>query len=136
MIVAAALWWWWWCIAGTRDEKAKALNIGDALRYCTVYRLILSTIISCQFPTIISPFLGYHGRQSDWSWAGRPVGRSSRPVTGRIFLSISSRPGRGAHSVQWVPRVKWPGLEADHSSGAEVKNTWMYTSALPYVFVT
>jgi len=31
-----------------------------------------------------------------------------------------------------VPRVKWPGREADHSrpSTAEVKNAWRYTSTL------
>jgi hypothetical protein len=30
-----------------------------------------------------------------------------------------------------------PGSEADHSppSSAEVKNTWIYTSTLPYVFM-
>jgi hypothetical protein len=44
--------------------------------------------------------------------------------------------------VQWIPvvssqGVKNPGLEADHSPavGAEVKNTWIYTSTPPYVFM-
>jgi hypothetical protein len=33
--------------------------------------------------------------------------------------------------------VKWPGRETDHSypTSAEVKKTWIYTSALPYVFM-
>jgi hypothetical protein len=44
--------------------------------------------------------------------------------------------------IQWVPgvlfpRVKRPGREADLSppSGAEVKNSWSYTSTPHYVFV-
>jgi hypothetical protein len=35
-------------------------------------------------------------------------------------------------------RVKWLGLEADHSgvSSSEVKNEWSHTIASPYAFVT
>jgi hypothetical protein len=41
-------------------------------------------------------------------------------------------------SMQGVPWVKRPGLEADHSlpSSAEVKNTWSYTTHTPHVFMT
>jgi hypothetical protein len=44
--------------------------------------------------------------------------------------------------IQWVPGdffpgLKRPGREADHSppASAEVKKTWIYTSAPPYVFM-
>jgi hypothetical protein len=39
--------------------------------------------------------------------------------------------------IQWVPEVKRPGREADHSppTSAEVKRTWIYTSTPPYVFM-
>jgi hypothetical protein len=33
---------------------------------------------------------------------------------------------------EFSPRIKWPEREADHSSGAEDKNAWSYTSILPY----
>jgi hypothetical protein len=37
----------------------------------------------------------------------------------------------------WVPGVKRPDLEADHSllPSAEVKNAWNYTSTPPHVFM-
>jgi hypothetical protein len=44
--------------------------------------------------------------------------------------------------IQWVPGAPSPGVkrprcEADHSpaTSAEVKNTWVYTSTLPYAFL-
>jgi hypothetical protein len=39
--------------------------------------------------------------------------------------------------IQWVPRVKRPGREVDHSSPsiAEVKNAWNYASTPQYVFM-
>jgi hypothetical protein len=43
--------------------------------------------------------------------------------------------------IKWVPGylslgLKRPGREADHSpTSAEVKKTWIYTSAPPYVFM-
>jgi hypothetical protein len=44
--------------------------------------------------------------------------------------------------IKWVsgtlsPGLKRPGLEADHSPPtiAEVKKTWIYTSAPPYAFM-
>jgi hypothetical protein len=47
--------------------------------------------------------------------------------------------GSEAHpaSYSWVLGVKRPGSEADHSLPyrAEVKNTWIYTSTPPYVFM-
>jgi hypothetical protein len=84
-------------------------------------------------------------RYSDWLRAGRPRGRSSRPGGVRNFhFSMSSRPALGSTQplIQWVPGalssgVKRPGREADHSSptSSEVKNTWIYTSTPPYVFM-
>jgi hypothetical protein len=49
------------------------------------------------------------------------------PVGPRIFTSMSSRPAL-RHTqlpIQWVPGVKLPGREADHSppTNAEVKKT-------------
>jgi len=55
------------------------------------------------------------------------------------FRATPSRPAQGATqvSIQWVPRVRRPGHEADHShpSSAEVKNAWSYTAAPQYVFM-
>jgi hypothetical protein len=65
------------------------------------------------------------------------------PVGSRIF-STSSRPALGpAHlPIQLLPgflspRVKRPGLEADHSppTSVEVKKMWIYTSTPPYAFL-
>jgi hypothetical protein len=82
---------------------------------------------------------------SDWLRAGWPICHSSSPGRGKIFLlSTSSRPVLGSTQppVQWVPgtlspSVKGPVPEADHSPpiSVEVKNTWIYTSTPPYVFM-
>jgi hypothetical protein len=39
--------------------------------------------------------------------------------------------------IQWVPGVKRPGREADHSppTSVQVKKTWTCTSTPPYVFM-
>jgi hypothetical protein len=39
--------------------------------------------------------------------------------------------------IQWVPGVKRPGREADHSAqtSAEVEKMWIYTSTSPYAFM-
>jgi hypothetical protein len=61
-----------------------------------------------------------------------------------LHFSIPSRPALGSNQppIQCAPRALSPGAkrpeyEADHSSpvGAEVKETWIYTSTPPYVFV-
>jgi hypothetical protein len=58
---------------------------------------------------------------------------------------MSSRPALGPtqSTIQWVlgdlsPGVSQPGRETDHSppTNAEVKNTWIYTSIPPYIFMT
>jgi hypothetical protein len=69
----------------------------------------------------------------------------SGPGRGKFFLfSTSSRPvlGPTQSSFQWLPRalspgVTRPGREADHSppTSAEFKNTWIYTSTPPHVFM-
>jgi hypothetical protein len=74
------------------------------------------------------------GRYSDWLRAGRPRGRSSSPrrVKNFFFSMSPTQP-----PIQWVPGVKRPGREADHSSPAtaEVKKMWIYTSTLLYFFM-
>jgi hypothetical protein len=39
--------------------------------------------------------------------------------------------------IQWLPGVKRPGHDADHSSppNTEVKKMWIYTSTPPYAFM-
>jgi hypothetical protein len=59
-------------------------------------------------------------------WSAEGVGvRVSVGAT--FFLSTSSKPVLGSiqRSIQWVPRVKRQGREADHllPTNAEVKNT-------------
>jgi len=45
-----------------------------------------------------------------------------------LEIATGSRPVLGPTQppIQWVPEVKWPGRETDHSlpSSAEVKNAW------------
>jgi hypothetical protein len=75
-------------------------------------------------------------------WAGRP-GFDFRQGQEIFVFSTASRTALGPTQppIQWVlrtlsPWVKQSGREADHSppTGAEVKNTWIYTSS-PYVFM-
>jgi hypothetical protein len=57
-------------------------------------------------------------RDSDWLRAERPRGRSSSPGSVKHSVySTASRPATGPTQppVQWVPGVKLPGREADHS---------------------
>jgi hypothetical protein len=60
----------------------------------------------------------------------------------RIFFSSPPRPDRDLGPtqlpIQWVPGVKQPEREDDHSppSSANVKNTWKYTSTLQYAFTS
>jgi hypothetical protein len=63
-------------------------------------------------------------------------GVGDRSSVGQDFSplpSISYSVGIGGHS----PGVKRPGREADHSfpTSVEVKNTWVYTSTTPDVFM-
>jgi hypothetical protein len=75
--------------------------------------------------------LGERRRYSDWRQAGRPKVRSSS-------LSTPRRPDRF-----WVPHSLlayrgWNCLGVKlitPRTSAEVKNTWIYTSATPYVFM-
>jgi hypothetical protein len=66
------------------------------------------------------------------------------PVGVSFLLSASSRPvlGPTQSPIQWVlcalsPGVKGPGREADNSSptSIDVKDTWIYISTPPYVFM-
>jgi hypothetical protein len=60
------------------------------------------------------------------------------PVGSRIF-SMSSRPTLGPTQppIRWVPGLKRPGHEADHSppTTAEIKKTLIYTYTSPYTFM-
>jgi hypothetical protein len=89
--------------------------------------------------------LGWCSWYSNWLQAGRPRGRRSSPVRGRIFLlSMSSEQVLGPTQplIQWVswlvsPGSKVVGAEAGHSppTTAEVKNMLIYTSTtLPFFF--
>jgi hypothetical protein len=57
--------------------------------------------------------------------------------TRNVSPLLSGQTVLGSHQppVQWIPRVKRPGREADHShpTSAEVKNTWIFTSTPLYV---
>jgi len=54
-------------------------------------------------------------------------------------FSTASRPALGPTQppIQWVPGVKRPGREDEHSppSSSEVRNAWSYTCITPYVFM-
>jgi hypothetical protein len=75
--------------------------------------------------------------------AGEWRGRSSSSARVINFLfSASSRPALGPTQppIQWVPGVislgvKRLGRQASPPTSAEVKNTWIYTSTPPYVFM-
>jgi hypothetical protein len=72
---------------------------------------------------------------SDWLPAGRPS--SSSPGEGKNFhFSMSSRP-LTQPPIQWVPGVKWPGRDTDHTPppSAEVKKMLIYTTTPPYAFM-
>jgi hypothetical protein len=67
-------------------------------------------------------------------------GRNSSPDRVKSFLHLVQT-GSGVHPTSYLmgtgalsPGVKRPGREADHSppASAEVKKTWIYTSAPPY----
>jgi hypothetical protein len=82
-------------------------------------------------------------RYCNWLLARRPRGRNSNPDGGRIIhLFTSYRPvlGHIQPPIQWVQgafslEVKRPRRDGDHwpPATAEVKNTWIYTSTLPYL---
>jgi hypothetical protein len=57
-----------------------------------------------------------------------------RPKLCKRPESKSSRLGPPS---QWVPGLKRPECEADHSSStsAEIKKMWIYTFTLPYAFM-
>jgi hypothetical protein len=64
------------------------------------------------------------------------VGSSSPGRVNNFLYSKSTRPALGSTQlpIQWVPTVKLPGREADHSppASAEAKKMWIYTSTPPY----
>jgi hypothetical protein len=83
----------------------------------------------------IAPAYGFGGR-----------GFGVRVPVGVRFFSSPRRPDLSTGPLSllsneyrrlFLPGVKRPGREADHSSqtSAEVKNTWIYTSTPPYVFM-
>jgi hypothetical protein len=122
----------------------------SSLRVCLLQKFTLPWFYSephfCNYKMrmfIIEP--EYRSWYSDSLRTGRPRDRSSSPSGHKIFIlstSIISVLGPIRAPIQWVPRapspeVKQPRREADRSSptSAEVKNTWIYTSTHPYVFM-
>jgi hypothetical protein len=69
-----------------------------------------------------------------WLRPGRRVGVRA-PVEAIFFPPRVVQTGYGAHPASGVTP---PGREADHSppTTAEDKNTWIYTSTPPYIFMT
>jgi hypothetical protein len=69
----------------------------------------------------------------------RNSGFDSRRGLGIFLFAIVSRTALRPTQppIQWIPGVKRPGLETNHSlsSSAEVRNTWLYTSTPQYVFM-
>jgi len=83
---------------------------------------------------------GNSARVLTTSQVGRQ-GFDSRQEQGRdFFLSVTASRlalGPTRPPVQWVPGVKRPRREVNHSlsSSSEIKDTWSYTSTSPYVFM-
>jgi hypothetical protein len=69
-------------------------------------------------------------KKSDFSFS------SLKLVIG-IFLFPRPVLGSTQSPIQWIPRVKRPGREAEHLSqtSAEAKNTWIYTFTPSIVFM-
>jgi hypothetical protein len=77
------------------------------------------------------------GWRTEWSEFDSRYGQ-------KLSLLHVVQTGSGAHPAYLMgnggsfPGVKRPGREADHSppTSAEVKNTWLYTSTPPYVYIS
>jgi hypothetical protein len=76
---------------------------------------------------------GKRSRYSDWLSAGRDL--KGRELT--LIQVVKTALGPTQPPIQWIPEVKRPGCEADHSlpANAEVKKMWIYTSSAPYAFI-
>jgi hypothetical protein len=79
----------------------------------------------------------------DWLRAGRLKGRNLSPIMSKVFLRCRDRYW-GTLSVlssvyqrHFLGGVKRPGREANESpeTSVDVKNTWIYISNPPYVFM-
>jgi hypothetical protein len=123
-------------------RDARVGSLGTTGRYVSFMPLASSykhsclssfSLFSCiPFQSIFIRYIRY----SYWLRAGRPRDRSSRPSRQGFFLLHVSRQVLGPTQSPSA-RVKPTGCEADHSppTSAEVKNTWIYTSTPPYVFM-
>jgi hypothetical protein len=86
---------------------------------------------------------GWRSWYSDWLRAGRPRGRSWGHGRMKNFVFSTSRTAveHIKPPIQWVPaalspEVKRPGREAGYlPTSAKVKNTWIYTSTPPHIFM-
>jgi hypothetical protein len=118
--------------------------ITDGLEITPMYDKL--SRFSCQHPDAIrSQFISVLASRDSTVGKATGYGMDDRgvevrvPVGLRIFTSPSRPDFSEAHpdSYPMVPGVKRSGREADHSSptSTEVKNTWVYISTPPYVFI-
>jgi hypothetical protein len=96
-----------------------------------VLNVIKTTILSISWAVV--------GIATGYGLYDRGIGVPSPGRVKNFLFSVSSRPALGStqHPIQWVPRVKRPRREADHSppTSAEVKKIWIYTSTPSYAFI-
>jgi hypothetical protein len=109
----------------------------------TAKRKLLQIFITCKLEISVEVLFWIF--LPHWLWSGWQRGRSSSLVKSKNFLlsTSSSRIREPTHPpIQWARRalflgVKRSGRKADHSppTNVEIKNTWVYTSNPPYVFI-
>jgi hypothetical protein len=123
--------------------KKTKLHINYCLHIHTHTHIYIYIYIYIYIHTYLCVSRDKHSRYSDWLRAGRSRGQSSNPGSIKNCLfPTSSRLVLGATQppIQWVselsPGVKRPGREADYSpqTNADIKKTFICTTAPPYVF--
>jgi hypothetical protein len=111
---------------------------------------IARAVFCCTFPDVYKILHGHKTTYVNLAFRLDTTGaqpKSSSPGRGMIFLlSTPSTPALGPTQppIKWVregalsPGVKQPVSEGDYPppTTSELKNTWIYTSTPPYVFMT
>jgi hypothetical protein len=66
-----------------------------------------------------------------------PIPGMGKQVTSSLRHRVQTGTGTTQSPIQWVPGVKRPGRETDHSppSSTEIKNAWSYSQVAQYVFM-